>query len=180
MTVGSKDCYTGYNATILAFLGNPRGRSPLVEPPSPRTVSPQAKPYNGYVVAPSPQGGNPAAASESARVQPFKCLQEVMLATRNSAPLRSHETPEHGGSASAAVQSANARLLVGVQGSGFWVLGLKVLNPKPRKNRRLRRSEHVPSLNPNPEGDRRPRFRSASVILPWIPGAVTSKPNPKP
>ena len=145
MTVGSKDCYTGYNAKILAFLGNPRGRSPLVEPPAPRTVSPQAKPCNGYAVAPSPQRGTPrcslsngrfpvahrrwsgqfavaptpqkalagaecfgsaaaeipvaepykyspwlrprnegtpAAVSKSARVQPFKCSKQVMLATR--------------------------------------------------------------------------------------------------
>jgi hypothetical protein len=38
-----------------AFLGNPRGRSPLGDPPPPRTVSPQAEPYNGFAVAPSPQ-----------------------------------------------------------------------------------------------------------------------------
>jgi hypothetical protein len=58
MSVGSKKCHTGHEI-ILAFLRNPRGRSPLVEPPPVRTVSPQAKPYNGYVFAPSPQRGNP-------------------------------------------------------------------------------------------------------------------------
>ena len=58
MSVGSKKCHTGHEL-ILAFLRNPRGRSPLVEPPPPRTVSPQAKPYDGYVFAPSPQRGNP-------------------------------------------------------------------------------------------------------------------------
>ena len=38
-----------------AFLGNPRGRSPLGDPPPRRTVSPQAEPYNGFAIAPSPQ-----------------------------------------------------------------------------------------------------------------------------
>ena len=57
--VGSERKGEGRAAVILAFLRNPRGRSPLVEPPPPRTVSPQAKPYDGYVFAPSPQRGNP-------------------------------------------------------------------------------------------------------------------------
>ena len=44
-------------AVDRVFDRNPNGRPPLVEPPPVRTVSPQAKPYNGYVVAPSPQRG---------------------------------------------------------------------------------------------------------------------------
>jgi hypothetical protein len=37
-----------------------------------------------------------------------------------------------------------------------------------------------PAVEEIPVADRRPRFRSASVIFPWMPEAVTSKPNPKP
>jgi len=88
MTVGSKDCYTGYNATILAFLGNPRGRSPLVEPPTPRTVSPQAKPYSRYAFAPSPQRGHVRCRLQIGEGPALHSSQQVMLAARNSAPLR--------------------------------------------------------------------------------------------
>ncbi len=90
MTVGSKKCHTGHEF-MLAFLRNPRGRSPLVEPPPPRTVSLQAKPYNGYVVAPSPQRGNPRCSFQIGEGPAFQMLQAGNARNEETSRLKTSE-----------------------------------------------------------------------------------------
>ena len=101
----------------------------LALPPTPRTVSPQAKPYSRYAVAPSPQRGTPRCRLQIGEGPTLHSSQQVMLATRNSAPLRFHQTP--------------SPKLKNFAASGGPIAA--VASPC------LRRSEQGLTLNPNPE-----------------------------
>ena len=74
MTVGSQKYCTGHTGMGPSF--------PEIPMAEPYKYSPCLRPRNE---------GPPAAASEAARVQPFKCSQQVKLGFRfASAPLRFH------------------------------------------------------------------------------------------
>jgi hypothetical protein len=91
MTVGSNKCYTGYTAIILVFLRNPTGRTPPFHrcsvqatrnlPLQPFLSRKRRKRGSHRCSLSSVVNGEnedpPAALSESARVQPSKCSQQV-------------------------------------------------------------------------------------------------------
>jgi hypothetical protein len=162
MTVDSKECYTGYTAIILVFLRNPIGRTPPFHCCSVQaTRNLPLQPFlsrkrrkrgsHRCSLSSAVNGGNedpPAALSESARVQPSKCSQQVGNAG-------TEETP----AATSVILSRDSRS--------------PDLKPKPqtlnRKNRRLRRSEQTLALNPKPE--RTHAQRTGSLAAPhwaWL------------